>query len=166
MITRSVDRALAEHGGDVDAATAALEKRAIPDVMALFESCRVGSRYEHTVYPELPEILRKKKRAGVDEVWEGRHKWSNTVLFDELESGRAPVAVDVLDTNAAFLSAFKAHLPIGKLVHDPNGGFNPKRSGVYLLKSRPAWGHPQLRTRSGTAARPARSSWATPPCGC
>ncbi|WP_345680523.1 type II toxin-antitoxin system prevent-host-death family antitoxin [Yinghuangia aomiensis] len=144
VITRAVDRALAEHDGDVEAASAALEKRAIPDVMALFDSCRVGSRYEHTVYPELPEILRKKTRAGVDEVWEGRHKWSNAVLLGELEAGRAPVTVDVLDTNAAFLSAWKAHLPIGKLVHDPNGGFDRRRSGMYLLKSRPRWAHPQL----------------------
>jgi hypothetical protein len=154
VITRSVDRALARHGGDIDAAVKALEKSAIPDVMALFESCRVGSRYEHTVYPELPEILRKKTRAGVDEVWEGRHKWSNTVLLGELETGHAPVTVDVLDTNAAFLSAWKTHLPIGKLVHDPNGGFDRKRSGMYLLKSRPQWGHPQLPDPIGNRREP------------
>ncbi|MGW0665343.1 DnaB-like helicase C-terminal domain-containing protein [Streptodolium elevatio] len=145
MITRKVDRALKEHGGDVEAATAALEKSAIPDAMALFEATRVGSTYEHTAFPELPDILRKKTRSGADEVWEGRHKWFNVPLLDELEAGtRAPVAVAVLDTNAAYLSALKTHLPIGKLVHDPNGGFDPKRSGVYLLNSRPVWEHPHL----------------------
>ncbi|NUU24700.1 MAG: dihydrolipoamide S-succinyltransferase [Streptomycetaceae bacterium] len=123
--------------------------------MALFESTRVGSNYEHTVYPELPDILRKKSRSGVDEVWEGRHKWSNTALLDELEAGtRPPLAVDVLDTNAAFLSAFKAHLPIGKLIHDDHGGFHPRRSGVYLLNSRPRWEHPHLPDPIGNRREP------------
>ncbi|MEU8138809.1 type II toxin-antitoxin system prevent-host-death family antitoxin [Streptodolium elevatio] len=145
MITRAVDRTLAEHDGDVDAAITALEKRAIPDAMALFEATRVGSTYEHTAFPELPDILRKKTRNGADEVWEGRHKWSNAALLDELEAGtRPPATVAVLDTNAAYLSALKTHLPIGKLIHDPGGGFNPKRAGVYLLNSRPTWDHPHL----------------------
>lgn len=145
MITRAVDQALADHGGDIEAATEALVKKAIPNAMALFEATRVGSNYDHTVYPELPDFLRKKTRDGVDEIWEGRHNWTNNPLMDDLQAGnRPPVTVDVLDTNAAFLSAFKAHLPIGKLVHDPNGGFDPRRSGVYLLNSRPTWEHPDL----------------------
>ncbi|OPC76610.1 hypothetical protein B4N89_44780 [Embleya scabrispora] len=145
MISRAVEEALTEHGGDVDAAVEALVKKAVPNGMALFEATRVGSNYEHTVYPELPEFLRKKTRDGVDGIWEGRHNWTNTALLDDLRAGtRDPVVVDVLDTNAAFLSAFKTHLPIGKLVHDPTGGYDPKRSGVYLLNSRPTWDHPHL----------------------
>ncbi|MGX4731451.1 dihydrolipoamide S-succinyltransferase [Kitasatospora griseola] len=62
-----------------------------------------------------------------------------------LRSGaQDPVAVDVLDTNAAYCSALKTHLPIGSLVHQPDGGFDPKRSGIYLLPARPAWEHPHL----------------------
>ncbi|WP_269453143.1 type II toxin-antitoxin system prevent-host-death family antitoxin [Yinghuangia sp. ASG 101] len=151
MIVRAVDQALAEHGGDIEAATEALVKKAVPNGTALFEATRVGSNYDHTVYPELPDFLRKKTRDGVDEVWEGRHNWSNEPLLDQLRAGTLPPAtVDVLDTNAAFLSALKTHLPIGRLTHethnpdDPDDGFHPRRSGIYLLNSRPTWDHPDL----------------------
>ncbi|SEM87954.1 hypothetical protein, partial [Streptacidiphilus jiangxiensis] len=142
---RAVEQALEEHGGDIEAATEALVKKAVPNAMTLFEATRVGANYEHTVYPEILESLRKKTRDGVDEIWEGRHNWNNTVLLDELHAGtRAPVDVEALDTNAAFCSAFKTHLPIGALVPQQVPGFDPKRSGIYLLASRPAWNHPHL----------------------
>ncbi|WP_395292161.1 DnaB-like helicase C-terminal domain-containing protein [Kitasatospora hibisci] len=144
MITRAVDQALEEHGGDIEAATEALVKKAVPNAMTLFEATRVGANYEHTVYPEILEFLRKKTRDGVDEIWEGRHNWNNTVLLDELRDGRPPVDVEALDTNAAFCSALKTHLPIGALVEQKVPGYDPKRSGVYLLASRPAWNHPHL----------------------
>lgn len=145
MITREVDRALSEHAGDVEAATQALVKKAVPKAMALFEATRVGANYEHSVYPETLEFLRKKKRDGVDEIWEGRHNWTNLDLMDALNSGALPPAsVDALDTNASFLSAFKTWLPIGALVHQPDGGYDPKRSGIYLLPTRPTWHHPDL----------------------
>lgn len=145
QIARTVEQALEEHGGDVEAATEALVKKAVPNAMALFEETRVGGNYDYTVYPEILEFLKKKTTDGVDEVWEGRHNWTNTVLVDQLNAGALPPAtVDVLDTNAAFLSAFKAHLPIGALKHDPTGGFDPKRSGIYLLGQRPSWEHPNL----------------------
>ncbi|RGD62564.1 dihydrolipoamide S-succinyltransferase [Kitasatospora xanthocidica] len=122
-----------------------LENKAIPNGMALFEATRVGANYEHTVYPERLEFLSKKTRNGADDIWEGRHKWDNAPLMAALKAGTLdPVDVDVLDTNAAYCSALKTHLPIGALVHDPNGGFDPKRSGVYLLPKRPAWDHPHL----------------------
>jgi len=145
MITREVDRALTEHAGDAEAATQALVKKAVPNAMALFEATRVGATYEHSVYPETLEFLRKKKRDGVDEIWEGRHNWTNLDLLDVLNSGALPPAsIDALDTNASFLSAFKTWLPIGALVHQPDGGYDPKRSGIYLLPARPAWHHPDL----------------------
>ena len=145
MIARAVDQALQENGGDVEAATAALVKKAVPNAMALFEETRVGSNYDHTVYPEMPEFLRKKTRDGVDEIWEGRHNWTNTAFLDQLQAGTLPpVTVDALDTNASFLSAFKTYLPIGALVHNPTGGHDSKRSGIYLLHRRPAWLHPHL----------------------
>ena len=43
-MTRAVDRALADHGGDIKAATEALVKKAVPNAMALFEETRVGAQ--------------------------------------------------------------------------------------------------------------------------
>lgn len=155
QITRAVDQALTEHGGDVEAATEALVKKAVPNAMALFEETRVGATYDHTVYPNLPEFLRKKSKDGADQIWEGRHNWSNTHLLDQLNNDAVPtITVDVLDTNAAFLAAFKTHLPIGALVHDPTGGFDPKRSGIYLLPQRPAWDNPDLPDPIGNRYEP------------
>ena len=145
MITSAVDQALKEHDGDIEAATEALVKKAVPNAMTIFEATRVGANYEHTVYPEILEFLRKKTRDGVDEIWEGRHNWNNSALLDRLNAGTlAPVTVDELDTNASFLTAFKTYLPIGTLIHQPDGGYDPKRSGVYRLASRPTWHHPHL----------------------
>lgn len=145
MIRSVVQDTLAEHRGDTQAAIAVLESRAIPEGMALFDATRVGANYEHTVYPERLAILSKKSRDGADDIWEGRHKWENTPLMTDLKSGsRDSIAVDVLDTNAAYCSALKTHLPIGALQHQPEGGFDPKRSGIYLLPKRPLWEHPHL----------------------
>ncbi|MFJ4681578.1 DnaB-like helicase C-terminal domain-containing protein [Kitasatospora sp. NPDC088783] len=145
MISSAVDQALQEHGRDTEAAIAALENKAIPNGMELFDATRVGATYEHTVYPETLDFLRKKSRNGADDIWEGRHKWENVVLLDDLRKGRLlPVAVDVLDTNAAYCTALKTHLPIGALQHQPDGGFDPKRSGIYLLPKRPTWQYPHL----------------------
>ncbi|MFJ2782417.1 DnaB-like helicase C-terminal domain-containing protein [Kitasatospora sp. NPDC087315] len=145
MIASAVHQALEEHGGETEAAIAALEKKAIPNGMQLFDATRVGATYEHTVYPETLDFLRKKSRNGADDIWEGRHKWENAPLLDDLRKGRLlPVAVDVLDTNAAYCTALKTHLPIGALQHQPDGGFDPKRSGIYLLPKRPTWNHPHL----------------------
>ncbi|MFE3496461.1 DnaB-like helicase C-terminal domain-containing protein [Streptomyces sp. NPDC059175] len=145
MITRAVDEALHDHDGEITAATEALVKKAVPNAMALFEATRVGGNYEHTVYPETLEFLRKKTKDGADEIWEGRHNWTNTHLTEALQNGtHPPITVNALDTNASFLSAFKTHLPIGALIHDPHGGFDPKRSGIYRLPARPTWHHPDL----------------------
>ncbi|MGW2547356.1 hypothetical protein ACWC5I_42390, partial [Kitasatospora sp. NPDC001574] len=145
LITSAVAQALGEHDGDTEAASAALEKKAIPNGMALFDATRVGAAYEHTVYPDRLEFLSKKTRNGADEIWEGRHKWENAPLMEAVRRGEpAEVAVDVLDTNAAYCSALKTHLPIGALVHQPDGGFDPKRAGIYLLPKRPTWEHPHL----------------------
>ncbi|MFE9132145.1 type II toxin-antitoxin system prevent-host-death family antitoxin [Streptomyces sp. NPDC007148] len=145
MITRAVDEALQDCNGDITAATEALVKKAVPNAMALFEATRVGGNYEHTVYPETLEFLRKKTKDGADEIWEGRHNWTNTHLMDALQnSTHPPITVNALDTNASFLSAFKTHLPIGALIHEPDGGFDPKRSGIYRLPTRPTWHHPDL----------------------
>ncbi|MFE9424115.1 DnaB-like helicase C-terminal domain-containing protein [Kitasatospora sp. NPDC006697] len=155
MISSVVDQTLQEHGGDIKAAITALELKAIPNGMALFEATRVGGNYEHTVYPERLEFLSKKSRDGADDIWEGRHKWENGPLLEQLKAGTHPdVDVDVLDTNAAYCSALKVWLPIGALQHDPNGGFNPKRSGIYLLPKRPTWEHPHLPDPIGNRREP------------
>ncbi|MGX4731450.1 hypothetical protein [Kitasatospora griseola] len=60
MITSAVEQALEEHDGDTEAASAALEKKAIPNGMALFEATRVGAAYEHTVYPDRLEFLSRR----------------------------------------------------------------------------------------------------------
>ena len=76
LIGSAVAAALAEHAGDVEAATAALVKRAIPDAMALLDDTRKGGRYDVVAHPWLPDILRKQSARGADQVWEARPKWS------------------------------------------------------------------------------------------
>ncbi|MGW4898403.1 DnaB-like helicase C-terminal domain-containing protein, partial [Kitasatospora sp. NPDC004240] len=155
MISSVVEQTLQEHDGDTEATITALELKAIPNGMALFEATRVGGNYEHTVYPERLEFLSKKSRDGADDIWEGRHKWENGPLLDQLKAGTHPdVDVDVLDTNAAYCSALKTHLPIGALQHDPDGGFHSKRSGIYLLPKRPTWEHPHLPDPIGNRREP------------
>ncbi|MCX5216174.1 AAA family ATPase [Kitasatospora sp. NBC_00240] len=155
MISSVVEQTLQEHGGDTDAAITDLEKKAIPNGMALFEATRVGGNYEHTVYPERLEFLSKKSRDGADDIWEGRHKWENGPLMDQLKAGTHPdVDVEVLDTNAAFCSALKTWLPIGALQHQPDGGFDPRRAGIYLLPKRPTWEHPHLPDPIGNRREP------------
>nr|BEK71262.1 hypothetical protein KPHV_84890 [Kitasatospora purpeofusca] len=155
MISSVVEQTLQEHGGDTEAAITALELKAIPNGMALFEATRVGGNYEHTVYPERLEFLSKKSRDGADDIWEGRHKWENGPLLAQLKAGtHQDIDVDVLDTNAAYCSALKTHLPIGALQHQPDGGFHPKRSGIYLLPKRPTWDHPHLPDPIGNRREP------------
>ncbi|MBL1067177.1 type II toxin-antitoxin system prevent-host-death family antitoxin [Streptomyces sp. 7-21] len=159
MIARNVERALADNDGDVQAATAALVKRAIPDGMALLNSTRVGSTYDFTFFLSLDDIpvLKKPSRDGADLVWEGRPKWRNPTLHR-----RGPrQTVTALDINGAYLSALKCHLPIGKLVHSPTGEYDRKRSGIYLVTP-PAWEHPHLPNPLGNREEPG-PLWITDP---
>ncbi|WP_329501464.1 hypothetical protein [Kitasatospora herbaricolor] len=146
LIRRPVERELARHGGDVDAATAALVKKAIPDAMALLAVSRVGARYEHTDHPPLPDILKKASKASADQVWEARPKWKNTALIKSTET---ELTVSALDMNGAYLSALKSHLPIGKLSHDTSGRWDPRQAGLYLVTP-PAWDHPDLPNPLGS----------------
>ncbi|MGW7412765.1 helix-turn-helix domain-containing protein [Streptomyces sp. NPDC054863] len=134
LITRAVQDALSEHGGDVEAATAALIKRAIPDAMALLDETRKGGRYDVVAHPALPNILRKQTSKGADQVWEARPKWTRA----ELPPGAREVIA--LDMNAAYLSALKTHLPIGQLEHSSGFDFDRRRAGVHLITP-PAWEH-------------------------
>ncbi|MGC5047688.1 dihydrolipoamide S-succinyltransferase, partial [Streptomyces albidoflavus] len=107
LVRERVAVAVAEAGGDVDAARAVLIKRAVPDVMALFAASRVGGRYEHSEFPPTAGILQKRRQKGADEVWEGRPKWRAADLHRAARAGHITVDVTVLDMNAAYLAALK-----------------------------------------------------------
>ncbi|MGW2748817.1 helix-turn-helix domain-containing protein [Streptomyces sp. NPDC001450] len=134
LIREAVQGALAEHGGDVDAATAALLKRAIPDAMRLLDETRKGARYDVIAHPWIPDILKKQTARGADQIWEARPKWTR----HELPPGRHEVTA--LDINGAYLSALKTHLPLGQLEHSTGLAHDRRRSGVHLITP-PEWEH-------------------------
>ncbi|MET7303861.1 hypothetical protein ABZS54_34200, partial [Embleya sp. NPDC005575] len=163
-IAGAVAEELAAAEGDMAAAGEALARRAIPDVMELLRLSRAGSRYEHTWYPPLPELLRKRSKEESDAVWEARPKWRNK----HLPAGDHEVVA--LDMNAAYLSALKAHLPIGPLEHragpdldDHEGprGRKRRRAGIYLIDP-PAWDHDTLPNPLGDRDEPG-PLWITDP---
>ncbi|GGZ30020.1 helix-turn-helix domain-containing protein [Streptomyces nitrosporeus] len=134
LIGRSVRAALEAHGGDAEAATAALVKKAIPDAMALLDETRKGGRYDVIAHPWMPDILKKQSARGPDQVWEARPKWTRT----ELPPGEHKVTA--LDINGAYLSALKTHLPLGQLEHSTGSDHDHRRAGVHLIT--PArWDH-------------------------
>ncbi|WP_326770481.1 helix-turn-helix domain-containing protein (plasmid) [Streptomyces sp. NBC_01591] len=134
LIGRTVRAALAEHQGDVDAALAALLKRAIPDAMRLLDETRKGARYDIVAHPWIPDILRKQTSKGADRIWEARPKWTR----HELPPGRHEVTA--LDINGAYLSALKTHLPLGQLEHTTGFDHDRRRAGVHLITP-PEWEH-------------------------
>ncbi|MCX4821192.1 helix-turn-helix domain-containing protein [Streptomyces sp. NBC_01142] len=134
LIGRAVAEAFAKQGGDIEAVTAALIKRAIPDAMILLDETRKGARYDIIGHPWIPDILRKKTAKGADEIWEARPKWTRP----ELPPGRHEITA--LDINGAYLSALKTHLPIGQLEHSAGPGHDRRRAGVHLITP-PAWEH-------------------------
>ncbi|WP_326844498.1 helix-turn-helix domain-containing protein (plasmid) [Streptomyces sp. NBC_01558] len=133
-IGSAVAAVLEEHAGDVEAATAALVKRAIPDAMALLDHTRKGGRYDVVAHPWLPDILRKASSRGADQVWEARPKWTRP----QLPAGAHEVTA--LDINGAYLSALKTHLPLGQLEHSTGNHHDKRRSGLHLITP-PAWEH-------------------------
>jgi DNA-binding XRE family transcriptional regulator len=67
LIGRAVRTAMEQAQGDMEAASAALLKRAIPDAMALLDACRKGARYDIIAHPWIPDVLKKKTaRADID----------------------------------------------------------------------------------------------------
>ncbi|MEV6486992.1 helix-turn-helix transcriptional regulator [Streptomyces sp. NPDC051576] len=134
LIASAVTAALAEHAGDVDAAAAALVKRAIPDAMALLDTCRIGARYDIVGHPPLPDVLRKKSAHGADGVWEARPHWTRP------GTPPGPAEVTALDINGAYLSALKTHLPLGALEYSTGNIHSRRRSGIHLITP-PDWDH-------------------------
>ncbi|MFG2451959.1 helix-turn-helix domain-containing protein [Streptomyces sp. NPDC048512] len=133
-IGRTVAAELAAATGDVEAATAALVKRAIPDAMALLDETRKGGRYDVVAHPWIPDVLRKQSARGADHIWEARPRWTR----GELPPGAHEVTA--LDVNGAYLSALKTHLPIGQLEHSTSPEHDRRRAGVHLITP-PAWAH-------------------------
>ena len=134
LVGSAVAAVLAQHAGDVEAATAALVKRAIPDAMGLLDHTRKGGRYDVVAHPWLPDILRRQTARGADQIWEARPKWTRP----ELPAGRHEVTA--LDINGAYLSALKTHLPIGQLEHSTGNDHDRRRAGVHLITP-PVWDH-------------------------
>jgi transcriptional regulator with XRE-family HTH domain len=156
LIAAAVAAALAEHAGDVEAATKALVKRAIPDAMALLDHSRKGGRYDVISHPWLPDVLQKQTARGADQIWEARPKWSRP----ELPPGEHEVTA--LDVNGAYLSALKTHLPLGRLEHSTGDHHDRRRSGVHLITP-PAWDHDaQLPNPIGSRDEPG-PLWVTEP---
>ncbi|WP_203631685.1 acyltransferase [Streptomyces halstedii] len=161
LIRDRVTAALSEAGGDAETAQAALIKTAVPDVMKLFAASRVGGRYEHSEFPPTADILRKRSQKGADEIWEGRPKWRSTDLHRAARAGHITMDVTALDMNAAYLSALKTWLPIGKLVHSEGNHHDPKRSGVHLVDPG-EWSTPDLPSPLGARQQPG-PLWITEP---
>ncbi|MFC0843309.1 helix-turn-helix domain-containing protein [Streptomyces noboritoensis] len=134
LVTQAVRGALAEHHGDIEAATAALVKRAIPDAMRLLDESRKGARYDIIAHPWIPDVLRKQTAKGADQIWEARPKWTRR----ELPPGEHEVTA--LDINGAYLSALKTHLPLGQLEHSTGFAHDRRRAGVHLITP-PVWEH-------------------------
>ncbi|WP_331728751.1 helix-turn-helix domain-containing protein [Streptomyces anulatus] len=152
LIRGAVEHEAERAGGDEDAALDALVKRAIPDVMHLFNETRATARYEYTAYPALPDILHKPSKKDPDQIWEARPAYNNPAY--SLRAPGADLRVTALDVNAAYLSALKVWLPIGKLEHTTGSdGVGPKRSGVHLITPAP-WTHPHLPDPLGDRDEP------------
>ncbi|MGW6718064.1 helix-turn-helix transcriptional regulator [Streptomyces sp. NPDC054995] len=142
LIRGAVEQEAESAGGDEDAALDVLVKRAIPDVMHLFNETRATARYEYTAYPALPDVLHKPSKREPDQIWEARPAYNNPAY--SLRAPERNIKVTALDVNAAYLSALKVWLPIGKLEHTTGmDGVGPKRSGVHLITPAP-WAHPHL----------------------
>ncbi|MFL0028478.1 helix-turn-helix transcriptional regulator [Streptomyces sp. NBUL23] len=152
LIRGAVEQEAERAGGDEEAALDALVKRAIPDVMYLFKETRATARYEYTAYPALPGILHKPSKKAPDQIWEARPNFTNPAY--SMRAAEKNVKVTALDVNAAYLSALKVWLPIGKLEHSTGmDGVDPKRSGVHLIT--PAeWAHPHLPNPLGDRDEP------------
>nr|WP_237537676.1 transcriptional regulator [Streptomyces sp. SID2999] len=134
LIIRAVQDALDAHAGDLRAAIAELQRRAIPDAMALLDATRIGARYDIVGHPPLPGILRKKSAQGADEVWEARPHWTRQ------DPPSTAGDVTALDINGAYLSALKTHLPLGALEYSTGNVHSRRRAGIHLITP-PEWDH-------------------------
>ncbi|MGW0791683.1 helix-turn-helix domain-containing protein [Streptomyces sp. NPDC002911] len=163
LIAHAVQEEAERAGGDEEAAMKALTKRAIPDVMHLFNETRATARYDYTAYPALPDILKKPSKKDPDQIWEARPRFHHpgfSLKAPRTGPGAGGIKVTALDVNAAYLSALKCWLPIGKLEHSTGTeGVESKRSGVHLITPAP-WEHPHLPDPIGDRDEPG-ALWVT-----
>jgi prevent-host-death family protein len=150
MVTGAVEDELDKAQGDAEAAMDRLAKRAIPDVMRLFAKSRDGARYEYTAYPALPDVLHRPSKKDPDLVWEARPSWHHPAYRRHPDGD---LSVTALDVNAAYLSALKCHLPIGRLEHSTDGDYDKNRAGIHLITP-PEWHHPDLPNPLGDREEP------------
>ncbi|MCD9901057.1 hypothetical protein LUR56_15735 [Streptomyces sp. MT29] len=125
--------------------------------MHLFDETRATARYDYTAYPALPDILKKPSKKDPDQIWEARPRFHHPGYSIKVPG---EIKVTALDVNAAYLSALKVWLPIGKLEHTTGSdGVGPKRSGVHLITPAP-WAHPHLPDPLGDRDEPG-ALWVT-----
>lgn len=122
------------HQGDVDAVRAAMEHQPIALVMELFDRTRASGGLTVFKKPPTPPVL----QTGADEVWEARPNWPGPGNPRPVPDGAV-----TLDVNAAYLAAFKCHLPVGELRHVADGTRYPKTAGIHLITP-PDWPHTDL----------------------
>ncbi|MFB7836163.1 hypothetical protein [Streptomyces sp. NPDC056056] len=154
FLRRNVQAALKDAGGDMEAAAAYLEKKAIPHAMELLDISRAQGRYDVIAYPPLPDAIYKKpSKSKPNQVWEARPHWSRH--RDTLPLTPGTYTVDELDMNGAYLSALKTHLPLGEPEHS-TGAIDTlalKRSGVHLVTPG-EWHHDHLPNPIGSRDEP------------
>ncbi|MEU5157777.1 MULTISPECIES: replicative DNA helicase [Actinomycetes] len=126
--------------GDPEKAKLRLAKKAIPTVMDLFDGFRQGTRYQKGFVHQktLDEFSPggKDGMGGWNEVWEARPKFGDPYRY--LEDDR----VTRLDVPCAYLSAFKAWLPLQPLTSNEDRGVHPDDPAEYRPQG-------ESKTRSG-----------------
>ncbi|MFE4309162.1 hypothetical protein ACFRR6_24295 [Streptomyces sp. NPDC056891] len=154
FLRRNVQAALKDASGDMEAAAAYLERKAIPHAMELLDISRAQGRYDVIAYPPLPDAIYKKpSKSKPNQVWEARPHWRRR--WDTLPLAPGTYTVDELDMNGAYLSALKTHLPLGEPEHS-TGAIDTlalKRSGVHLVTPG-EWHHDHLPNPIGSRDEP------------
>ncbi|MFI5998203.1 helix-turn-helix domain-containing protein [Streptomyces sp. NPDC051362] len=134
-IREAVVAETAAHAGDPHGAIEALTARAVPDAVRLFETLRVGGRYDIVRRPALPEILRTPAPTAPGGFLGGpRLDWQRSA------TGEQDDLVAALGINASCLSAFKTHLPLGQLQAADPRSHDRHRAGIHLVTP-PLWEH-------------------------
>ncbi|MGW5818069.1 replicative DNA helicase [Streptomyces noursei] len=140
IVDAAIADALKSAKGDPEKAAARLAKRAIPTVMDLLDAFRAGTRYQKGfVHQKTLDGFTPGGRDGAggwNEVWEARPNFGDRYRY--LEDER----VTRLDVPCAYLTAFKAWLPIQPLTSNEDRGVHPDDPAEYRPQG-------ESKTRSG-----------------
>ncbi|WP_406377104.1 helix-turn-helix domain-containing protein [Streptomyces sp. NBC_00197] len=132
-ICEAVVAEMAAHADDPHGAIEALTIRAASDAARMFEALRVGGRYDIVRRPALPEAFRAPASSAPGRfIWQPRPDWQRAPIPEGL--------VAALGVNAPSLSAFKTHLPLGRLQSTGPQPHDLHRAGIHLVTS-PVWEH-------------------------